>query len=214
MFGIGKKKDEDNVSKNQQPDMKFGRDFEKPGDLMDFPLKKEMSQEPMPEIPAQNMPADKLPEAPAPMQTPTPQESQPQDQPFAPPAANSKSESMSQTPDPVGDLELPPLPETNVSEAKPAEEEPPKNISISQMPPSGVPGPFTRAKGPVFISVKRYKEVMYSLNSLKTNANQLRQIIENLKHTRDSGTDLLSTTADNLADLEQDIEKVNASIKA
>ncbi len=210
MFGVGKKKDEDDVSKNQQPDMKFGRDFEKPGDLMDFPLKKEISQEPMPEAP--------MPQKSQPLP-------QPQAQPVAPPAANTEPASISQTPDPVGNLELPPLPEalehpsaseTNVSEAKPAEkkEEPPKNIHISQMPPSGVPGPFTRAKGPVFISVKRYKEVMYSLNSLKTNANQLRQIIENLKHNRDTGTDLLSTTADNLADLEQDIEKVNASIKA
>ncbi len=209
MFGVGKKKDEDDVSKNQQPDMKFGRDFEKPGDFMDFPKKEEIPQEQMPETPTPNMPKASMP-----------QESQPlpqsQAQPVAPPAANSKPVSMSQTPDPVGDLELPQLPEINTVETKPAEEkqEPPKNIPISQMPPIGVSGPFTRAKGPVFISVKRYKEVMYSLNSLKTNANQLRQIIENLKQNRNLGTDLLSTTADNLADLEQDIEKVNASIKA
>ena len=158
--------------------------------------------------------SDKLSEAPAPMQTPAPQESQPQAKPFVPPAANNNPVSISPIPDPVGNLELPPLPETDISEAKHVKEESLKNIPVSQMPPRGVPGPFTRAKGPVFISVKRYKEVMYSLNSLKTNANQLRQIIENLKHNRDTGTDLLSTTADNLSSLEQDIEKVNASIKA
>ncbi|MCK5474771.1 MAG: hypothetical protein KAI53_05175, partial [Candidatus Aenigmarchaeota archaeon] len=133
MFGVGKKNDKNNVSKNQQADMKFGRDFEKAGESMDFPLKKEMSQEPMPNIPTQNMLSDKLSEAPAPMQTPAPQESQPQAKPFVPPAANNNPVSISPIPDPVGNLELPPLPETDISEAKHVKEESLKNIPVSQM---------------------------------------------------------------------------------
>ena len=68
-------------------------------------------------------------------------------------------------------------------------------------------------KGPVFISLKKYKELRTELDTLKFGSNELKNILKSLKENRDSGFDLLDKATDQLLRLENEAEKVNKLMK-
>lgn len=64
-------------------------------------------------------------------------------------------------------------------------------------------------KGPMFISLKKYKELRTNLDDLHVGSNELKNILKTLKDNRDHGFDLLEKATDNLLKLEKDADKIN-----
>ena len=218
MFGIGKKEEKKEIIDNSKPtSAMFGRDFTKQSDVsINNSSKKTEAQQPT------NQPISQTPKT---IMSPTPQAVPSAKEPTQPientiNKAQPVKQNISEFPpkaDPVSNLTLPSLPKNVGVQTTPQTNKPEiktKNSSSVKPIPTMTPRSFTNAKGPVFVSVKRYKELMGALNDLKYNASHLRQIIADLKQNRDTGTGQLSETADALSSLEDNIEKVNASIKA
>ena len=219
MFGIGKKDNKKEVKKDMINNSKptstmFGRDFVKQSDAS---INNSAKKDEVPKPTAQQIsqaPKTVMPTAPQtipPITTPT--------KPIENTIANPQPVKQNLPPkvDPVSNLTLPSLPKNIGAKTMPQiNKSKIKTNNSSSIPPiqKVTPRSFTNAKGPVFVSVKRYKELMGALNDLKYNASHLRQIIADLKQNRDTGTGQLSETADALSSLEDNIEKVNASIKA
>ncbi len=67
--------------------------------------------------------------------------------------------------------------------------------------------------GPLFISLKKFNEIKAQIVSLKREANELRQIVEQLKSSRDTGTTLLKNAVDKMEIIEKNVEDINSIIK-
>ncbi len=72
---------------------------------------------------------------------------------------------------------------------------------------------FLNAKGPVFISMKRYKEVMKSLIKLKGDIRAIEQIISDLNVNKDLGATLLKKATNNVISIEESVKDVNVFLK-
>lgn len=72
---------------------------------------------------------------------------------------------------------------------------------------------ISEVKGPVFISLERYREVKGLLDSLKENSHELRQIMEEFKDNKKDGSNLLTKSVDKLEHIEEDIENINATLR-
>ena len=205
MFGMSKKDEKKEIINDSKPTSPmFGRDFVKQSEASANAMANKS------EAPKTNMP-------PAPQSTPPVTTSPTENTSNTPQQFNPNMQTVAPKVDPVSNLTLPSLPKTQGAPIMPQTNNPETktNNSSYKKPIQKInPRPFTSAKGPVFVSVKRYKELMTALNDLKYNASHLRQIIADLKQNRDTGTGQLSETADALSSLEDNISKVNSSIKA
>ena len=67
--------------------------------------------------------------------------------------------------------------------------------------------------GPLFISLKKFNEIKAQIASLKRESNELRQIVEQLKSSRDTGTTLLKNAVDKMEVIEKNVEDINSIIK-
>lgn len=72
---------------------------------------------------------------------------------------------------------------------------------------------ISNVKGPVFISLERYREVKGLLDSLKDNSRNLREIMGDFKDNKKEGNDLLTKSVDQLEHIEEDIENINATLR-
>lgn len=72
---------------------------------------------------------------------------------------------------------------------------------------------ISQVKGPVFISLERYREVKNILNSLKDNSRNLREIMDDLKNNKKEGAELLTNSVDKLEHIEEDVENINATLR-
>ncbi|MEA3343619.1 MAG: hypothetical protein U9Q92_05620 [archaeon] len=72
---------------------------------------------------------------------------------------------------------------------------------------------ISHVKGPVFISLERYREVKGLLDSLKDNSRNLREIMGDFKDNKKEGNDLLTKSVDQLEHIEEDIENINATLR-
>ncbi|NOR85044.1 hypothetical protein GQ473_02915 [archaeon] len=221
MFGMGKKDDKkeikETIDNSKSTSTMFGRDFTNQSDASINNSGKNIeapkpTTQPMPQSPKTVMPT--APQTLPPVTTPTkPIENTVTNTP----PVKQNPQNIPPKVDPVNNLTLPSLSKnTGAQTIHQINKKETKRNNISSIPPiqKVTPRSFTNAKGPVFVSVKRYKELMSALNDLKYNASHLRQIIADLKQNRDTGTGQLSETADALSSLEDNIEKVNASINA
>ncbi|MEA2004406.1 MAG: hypothetical protein U9O53_05655, partial [archaeon] len=67
--------------------------------------------------------------------------------------------------------------------------------------------------GPLFISLKKFNEIKAQIASLKRESNELRQVVEQLKSNRDTGTTLLKNAVDKMETIEKNVEDINSIIK-
>ncbi|MBW6461673.1 MAG: hypothetical protein K0B07_01340 [DPANN group archaeon] len=67
--------------------------------------------------------------------------------------------------------------------------------------------------GPLFVSLKKFNEIKSQIVILKQESSELRQLINQLKASRDSGKVLLTQAVDKMASLETSVENINTIIK-
>ncbi len=72
---------------------------------------------------------------------------------------------------------------------------------------------MSQVKGPVFISLERYREVKEILYSLKGNSRSLRAIMDEFKGNKKEGAELLTQSVDKLEHIEEDIENINSTLR-
>ncbi|RLG14219.1 MAG: hypothetical protein DRN71_03455 [Candidatus Nanohalarchaeota archaeon] len=72
---------------------------------------------------------------------------------------------------------------------------------------------ISQVKGPVFISLERYRDVKELLYSLKENSRDLRGIMDEFKGNKKESTELLTQSVDKLEHIEEDIENINATLR-
>jgi len=90
---------------------------------------------------------------------------------------------------------------------------PPRRNPTPEPTPKDVLRRLSQVKGPVFISLERYKEVKSILNSMKDNSRELREITESFKSNKKEGADLLTKSVEKLESIEEDIENINATMR-
>lgn len=118
----------------------------------------------------------------------------------------------SSAPMPTPGTKLPALSGTESDEGMMLEQE--KMMAPSAPPmPSAASSKLKGMKGPVFISLKKYKELRTDLDALKQTSAHLKSILVKLKDNRDSGFDLLERSTDTLLKLEEQSEAVNNLMK-
>lgn len=71
----------------------------------------------------------------------------------------------------------------------------------------------SQVKGPVFVSLDKYREVKQMLFDLKSASREFRQIIAELKQNRDGGTALLEQSVEKLTTIEERIENIGVTLK-
>ena len=99
------------------------------------------------------------------------------------------------------DEELPPIEMQPATPVMPAAEDAPQGRTLRNI------------KGPVFISLKKYKELRANLNELKDTSESIKETLKQLKGNRDSGFDLLEGVTDHLMKLEKEAEAINRLVK-
>lgn len=67
--------------------------------------------------------------------------------------------------------------------------------------------------GPLFISLKKFNEIKAQIASLKHESNELRQVVKQLKSSRDTGTALLKNAVNKMDIIEKNVEDINSIIK-
>lgn len=72
---------------------------------------------------------------------------------------------------------------------------------------------ISQVRGPVFISLERYREVKDLLFTLKVRSHDLRAAVAELKDNKKEGKDLLSKSVECLEDIEESIENINATLR-
>ncbi|MFH1127094.1 MAG: hypothetical protein ABIG84_00705 [archaeon] len=72
---------------------------------------------------------------------------------------------------------------------------------------------ISQVKGPVFISLERYREVKDLLSALKGNSRDLRAMVEEFKGNKKEGTELLSKSVGKLENIEEAIENINSTLR-
>lgn len=72
---------------------------------------------------------------------------------------------------------------------------------------------ISQVKGPVFISLERYREVKDLLSTLKGNSRDLRAIVDEFKGNKKEGTELLSKSVGALENIEEAIENINSTLR-
>ncbi len=72
---------------------------------------------------------------------------------------------------------------------------------------------ISQLRGPVFISLERYREVKDLLYSLKGNSRDLRAIMDEFKGNKKEGTELLTQSVGKLEHIEEDIENINTTLR-
>ncbi len=68
-------------------------------------------------------------------------------------------------------------------------------------------------KGPVFISMKRYKDVMTSLVKLRSDLDAIEKLINDLKKNKNIGTKLLKQATENIISIDKSVKDVNVFLK-
>jgi len=158
-----------------------------------------------------------------------------------PPPPNISSPAISANPQrqtrmPAENITLPPLPDDLKDPLFEEKEEPPLMTppQIPRMNERFSPGPdfietrknptlqptqketlkkLSQVKGPVFISLDRYKEVKSILNSMRDNSRELREVTESFKENKKDGVDLLAKSVNKLENIEEEIENINATLR-
>ena len=89
--------------------------------------------------------------------------------------------------------------------------EPQKEMPVKPIPlPKKVVNPNV---GPLFISLKKFNEIKSQITLLKQQSAELRQVVAQLKTSRDSGRELLKKAVYQVEVVEKSIEDINSIIK-
>ncbi len=67
--------------------------------------------------------------------------------------------------------------------------------------------------GPLFVSINKFNEIKSQIVTLKQESSELRQIVNQLKASRDSGRTLLQQAVNKMDTVEKSVENINAIIK-
>lgn len=67
--------------------------------------------------------------------------------------------------------------------------------------------------GPLFVSINKFNEIKSQIVTLKQESSELRNIVEQLKSSRDSGRTLLKQAVEKMDTVEKSVENINSIIK-
>lgn len=67
--------------------------------------------------------------------------------------------------------------------------------------------------GPLFVSINKFNEIKSQIVTLKQESSELRNIVEQLKSSRDSGHTLLKQAVEKMDTVEKSVENINSIIK-
>ncbi len=70
-----------------------------------------------------------------------------------------------------------------------------------------------QVKGPMFISLEKYKEIENDLLNMDYDVKGLRELLASLKNNRETGVGVLRETTGKLENLEQRVAKIHSLIK-